>query len=380
MNGRRRLVAVLALLAFAGPAHAEFKKGYFGATTPGSFAKMRSTDDKGAVTEYTYSRLADQGGMPWLELKYQAVSGQFKGTMSVTGCLLPATFPLDRDAIDFQAHAKRCAAYSASPGAPVMAVTEYPAATMKAIASGVISYGSIVTFKGTEMVDGRSCDRYGYAFKTNYMNAKATMTGDLWMNDSVPFGVVKDASVTREDSSGKVLYTFNSVLAASGGGATSGLKGWSWGVGASTEPATRRADRDDRSGRAHRDDTSAVTRELPGMPLAEAFASGQLTIRGDVPAGGAKGRLRLRLSTRGGEALRVSLTQAPMSLTVGPPLDTLTVAADADRVVELLPGKAPVAVEVTQPGPRRATGGTFTIGTFEGRPFLQGDVRSAKAE
>jgi hypothetical protein len=363
MNGWRRLVVVLGLLASAGSAQAEFKKSYFGATMPGSFAKMRSTDEKGGVNEYTYSRLADQGGQPWIELKYVAVSGQSKGTMSVTGCLLPASFPLDRDAIDFQAHAKRCAAF-----VPGLRVSEYPAATMKAIASGIINYDSIVTFKGTETVEGKSCDRYGYVFKTNSGPTKATMTGDLWMNDGVPFGVVKEASVTREDASGKVLYTFNTALAASGSSAISGLKGWSWGV------------REGRGGRGRGEDGIPAAPALPSTSLTDAFASGLLTIRCDVPPGGTNGRLRLRLSTRGLEPLRVALTQAPVSLKVGPPLDTLTVAADADRVVELLPDKAPVTVEVNQPGPRRATGGAFTIGTFEGRPFLQGDVRSAKAE
>ena len=94
-----------------------FKKPYFGATKPGTFAHQRATDEKGAVTEYTYSRLADVPGEPVIELSYEAVSGQFKGTKSVTGCLVPVSFSLESDAIDFQAHARRCVA-TAGGGRP----------------------------------------------------------------------------------------------------------------------------------------------------------------------------------------------------------------------------------------------------------------------
>jgi hypothetical protein len=121
----RRGLAVVALLALAGGAaagDAGFKKAYFGATKPGTFAKQRATDEKGAVSEYTYSRLADADGGAWLELAYVVRSGQFKGTNSVTSCLMPAGFPLENDAIDFQGHARRCVA-STDGGRPM----EYPA-------------------------------------------------------------------------------------------------------------------------------------------------------------------------------------------------------------------------------------------------------------
>ena len=63
-----------------------FKKPYFGATKAGTFARQKATDEKGGVTEYTYSRLEDVAGERVIELKYEVVSGQFKGTKSITGC------------------------------------------------------------------------------------------------------------------------------------------------------------------------------------------------------------------------------------------------------------------------------------------------------
>jgi hypothetical protein len=378
MNGRGRFLVVLALVSTSSVVAAEsgFKKAYFGATRPGSYATMMSTDEKGGISQYTYSRLADQGADRWLELKYLVVSGQFKGTDSITGCLVPASFPLEMDAIDFQAHSRRCAA--GTSGSPV---AEYPPDTMKAIASGIINYANMVTFKGTETVAGKSCDRYVYSYKTNYMNTPATMSGDLWMSDSVPFGVVKEVSATR-DGSGKVLSKFETVLAGSGGGAQSGLKGWSWG-GATGSP--RAASRDDGSPRASTERTSTPPppAEMPAPGLREAFASGALRIVGEIYMGSKDpGRVRITITNQSGEPVRVALTRAPMMLAVGTPLETLTLVADADRTLEIVPGKSAVPVEMSQRGPRRATSGVFTISMQGGQPLFKGsvDVESVKAE
>ena len=138
------------------------------------------------------------------------ISGQFKGTDSVTACLVPAGFALEQDAIDFQAHARRCAANSGGGKA-----TEYPPEIMKAIASGVINYASLVVFKGTDKVEGRACDHYTYAYKTTIMNKPGTMNGDLWLSDAVPFGLVKE-SATTVDAAGKALSKYETVLVETG--------------------------------------------------------------------------------------------------------------------------------------------------------------------
>src|SRR5262245_6477721 len=139
-----------------------FKKAYFAATKPGTFAFHKGTDEKGAVTEYRYSRLADVGGEAVVELSSNIVSGQFKGTKSVTACLLPSGFAMDRDAIDFQIHSRRCVAASGE-----VAPYEYPPDTMKAIAQSMTNYAAIVVFKGTGTVNGKPADHYGYEYKGN---------------------------------------------------------------------------------------------------------------------------------------------------------------------------------------------------------------------
>ncbi len=222
---KARLAMAGVVLCVTGAAGAEkpgFKKAYFGATAPGTFAFQKSTDEKGGVTELTYSRLADVAGERVIELRYEVVSGEFKGSNSITGCLVPAGFPLEKDAIDFQAHSRRCVS-----GTSAESPTEYPPATMKAIAEGMTNYAAIVTFKGTETVDGKPADRYGYEYKVNYMNIPATTTGDLWLSEAVPFGLVKDVMNVR-DASGKTLARIETVLVKSGTGAKTALPGWSW--------------------------------------------------------------------------------------------------------------------------------------------------------
>ena len=230
---KRTLGVALLVLSSAGPSVAAeqrgFKKPYFGATEVGTFARHKATDEKGAVSEYTYARLADVAGERVLEMRYRVLSGQFKDSQSMTACLVPAAFPLADDAIDFQIHARRCVAGTDGKTRP----TEYPAATMKAISEGMNDYKALVTFKGTETVDGRQADRYGYTYKGNFMNIPATSTGDLWLSDGVPFGLVKEVMVTR-DAAGKQLTRIETVLSEKGTGAQTALPLWSW------EPAAKK--------------------------------------------------------------------------------------------------------------------------------------------
>jgi hypothetical protein len=224
---------VLGSAAVAAAAEHGFKKAYFGATEVGAFARHQATDETGAVSDYTYARLADVGGDRVLEMRYRVLSGQFKDTQSMTACLVPAAFPLADDAIDFMIHARRCVAATDAKERP----TEYPAATMKAIAQGMNDYSALVTFKGTETVDGRQADRYGYTYKGNFKNAPSVTTGDLWLSDAVPFGLVKEVMVTR-DAAGKELTRIQTVLSEKGTGSQTALPLWSW-TPAAKKPAAR---------------------------------------------------------------------------------------------------------------------------------------------
>ena len=216
------LAVVLASCAWTAAAgNPGFTKPYFAATRPGSFALQRVTDEKGVVTENTYSRLADLAGERVFESRYEVMSGQYKGATSVTACLVPAAFSVDDDAIDYMGHARRCVAGDATSH------FEFPADSMKAVAEGRTNYAAVVTFKGTETIGGRPTDHYVYQRKTDHMNAPATLSGELWLSPAVPFGLVKESVVIR-DAAGKTVATFDTVLVKTGEGARTGLPKWSW--------------------------------------------------------------------------------------------------------------------------------------------------------
>jgi hypothetical protein len=77
-------------------------------------------------------------------------------------------------------------------------------------------------------VDGKSCDRYGlsgkFEFKVVFINIKGAYEGDVWLNDSVPFGRLKESMVTKDDK-GNLMSKGETKLLETGTGATSRIKG-----------------------------------------------------------------------------------------------------------------------------------------------------------
>src|SRR2546430_3121616 len=73
---------------------------------------------------------------------------------------------------------------------------EMDAATLPNIIDAAIDYASSVKFVGTDKVAGRDCDRYTYHFVSKERNT-TTYDGEIWMNPSVPFGLVKEAATIK---------------------------------------------------------------------------------------------------------------------------------------------------------------------------------------
>jgi hypothetical protein len=98
--------------------------------------------------------------------------------------------------------------------------------------------GAVTEYTYSRLADvgaDRVIERYGYEYKGSYMNIPATTTGDLWLSEAVPFGLVKDV-MTMRDASGKTLTRIETVLVETGDGARTALPRWSW-----TGPAKGRA-------------------------------------------------------------------------------------------------------------------------------------------
>ena len=184
---------------------ADWTKPYFAATKPGSWAKTKSTSTIGPPSVTTYTRLPDQNGQIVID-QYSEFDN--KDTPASTMRYTLATgFNADRELIDFLS---AITAASARVGADAP-FTELPADTVTAIKAMPV-YRATAVFKGVEKVDGKDCDRYSY---TRTHTGNMTETGDLWLNASVPFGLVKQ-KISMSDASGKVSYTGDITMVDSG--------------------------------------------------------------------------------------------------------------------------------------------------------------------
>ena len=227
-------VPVLGLLALGSASIAPaadlstFQKAYFGATRPGAWARyeQKSQDQKGreTVSIQTVSRLENEGDAVWMEVRTEPKGGKPKA--STFKYLMKKDFRVERNALDFMKHIDRIITQEDGGEA-----TEMPLEMLKMMAgslTGNVDYGADVTARGTETVEGRSADRYAmsgkFAMKVAFMEIKGSWESDLWLNDSVPFGRVKESTTTK-DEGGKLLARTDSRLLETGAGARSRITG-----------------------------------------------------------------------------------------------------------------------------------------------------------
>jgi hypothetical protein len=217
---RRVLYSFLLLLLVVSPLFADaWKKAYFGATPAGSWARYAETTPQMKMTT-TMTRLEDEEGSARIELRMEFAENQYPPVQN--RYTLKKGFPLDRKLIDYMTEI--------SGGAVVSGDTEptvLDEVTIAAIVKSAAKYEPTAKFKGTETVEGRKADRYSYTIRYESPNESVpstTETGDLWLSASVPFGVVKQSAVTKDDQ-GNVTMTYERVLVASGTSAEKAEKG-----------------------------------------------------------------------------------------------------------------------------------------------------------
>jgi hypothetical protein len=207
----RRIAVLLFVLAAALPLTAAFRKPYFANTTPGTWAKydVRDTHNKNAYS-MTYRRLADDGDLLGVEIQADFPASSPGGPMSsITRYAVASTFGWDRNAITFPRYAKSIVA-----GIAGGELTPLPPQAIEMVTKEVTDYGASSTFKATETVGGKQVDRYTYSFTAP---SGSNESGELWLSDQVPFGIVKQTA-TMKDAEGKIVATMEYTLADSGKG------------------------------------------------------------------------------------------------------------------------------------------------------------------
>jgi len=167
----------------------ELKKDYFGATKPGDWISQELTSHDGSKSSYLSQRLPDEDGRAVVELTIKALAGAGEGSESKNIVHMPGDFNFARDWLSYGKFTEKM---SMEYSGMVMPIDD---ATLEIIRDSSKDYRGIVTFSGTETIDGYACDRYTYTSAVAGPNPQQEH-GELWLNDTVPFGVVRQSAKT----------------------------------------------------------------------------------------------------------------------------------------------------------------------------------------
>ena len=210
------VLAMAALVSGTGrPRHAEsqhpsaYRSAYFAATVPGSWARYTVTSDRKTESTYTYRRLPDEEGRAQVELRTDFLSGASKGTWSTNRYVLAKSFRLEEDALSFGKHAERLLMRTDT----MAEEQEMPKAALPNVIAAGVDYGRSVKFAGTETIDGKECDHYTYRYVSKEKN-RTIYTGEVWLNASVPFGLVRETASLKPKYGPSSKYSM--TLAAMG--------------------------------------------------------------------------------------------------------------------------------------------------------------------
>ena len=328
----RRIFALLVLslaispFAFA----AGWKKAYFGATKPGTWARYidHSSDPANVDMTVTLTRLGDDEGRPQIEMKMDS-GGKYP--LVFNRYTMKSGFDLDRDLLDYGP------AIVAGAGGDADNQTVLDAATVKAIAENMPAYGPVVVFKGSEVVDGKKTDRYSYSIKRP---GPSTEAGDYWLSDAVPFGVVRNTFTITE---GAKTTKFERKLIATGAGSAP--------IAIAAKPAKEAA-----------------------FTLKEAYDEGLIRIDAEVDEAvknGEKVHLHITAKEEAPSPMTVTIPKGKTSLHVDMPIDDFIIDAPSAKTLTLTSDKGADA-DVKQAGEQRVMKGKFQITTYEGAPLWTG--------
>ncbi|NDP43509.1 MAG: hypothetical protein GZ089_12465 [Aromatoleum sp.] len=316
---------------------AGYRKAYFGATKPGTWAQYTMKVEGQADMGYLSTRLADEAGQQRVEILIEYML-QGKLTPAYTDYVLKAGYSLEKDALGF---GKALVAMSSrQPGSPPY---DMPPDVLDNTRKTMPDYGASAQFVGAENIGGKVSDRYRYTQK-HPGNPAQIETGEIWLNENVPFGLVKQKAATREES-GKIISQFEMLLI------DSGVKAPAVQAAAVSKPAV-----------------------APGpTTLADAYRKGQVELAVAVASGDGR-NLRVTFKNKGNALLNLTIPVGATTLDVGTPLDKLRLEAAAAKTLAIAPGATSPAVDLQQSGARRAVKGSFVITVYEGTPLYSGSV------
>lgn len=359
---RPRALPLVLVLATLPVAAGELTKPYFGATAPGTWTRYAMEAEKVDPYSYTYRRLPDVDGKARIEISV-VFTGQMAGSWSKSVYTLAKGFDPARDMLS---HAKFLDAVVLE--AKGMGAMPQPAETVKAIRDGSSDYRKGMTFVGTEQLDGRTCDRYSYSAPS--LGALPTVeVGEVWLDASLPFGIVKQAATLKDAKSGEVRSRY--VMRLVGSGVGEPPEGGAVGV-ASKGDAPTGGDAASKPGRDAGSGTSQAGRAGGSAPsLLEAFQAGKVKLEIAVSDGGRQLHVTARNRTTTPMEVRVGAGRIVFAQALA--LTDLVMLVD-DGVTLKLPGGGTAAFDAGQGGDKGAVRGNFELTFDDGATSFGGQL------
>jgi hypothetical protein len=326
------LSLTISALFSSGASAAGWKKAYFGATKPGTWARYldHSFDPVNPDMTVTQTRLGDDEGRLQVELKMDS-NGKYP--LALNRYIMKSGFDIDRDLLDYGP------SIVAGAGGDADSQTDFDANTVKLIAENMPAYGPAVVFKGSEVVDGKKTDRYSYSIKRP---GDSTESGDFWLSDAVPFGVVRNTFTLTEP---KKTTKFERKLIATGAGPA---------------PAS----------------TAAKPPAKTSFTLKEAYDGALIRIDGNVDGNvknGAKVHLHITPKEDAPLPMTVTIPKGKTSLHIDGAIDDFLIDMPSAQSLTLT-SETGADADVRQIGERRMMTGTFQITMYEGQPLWTGSV------
>jgi hypothetical protein len=239
----------------------------------------------------------------------------------------------DRDLLDYGP------SIAGGAGGDADTQTVFDSNTVKLLAESMPEYGPAVVYKGSEVIDGKKTDRYSYSIKRP---GPSTESGDFWLSDAVPFGVVRNTFTIAE---GEKTTKFERKLIATGAGAV---------------PAS----------------AAATPAKEAVFTLKEAYDEGLIRIDGEVDEAvknGEKVHLHITAKEEAPSPMTVTIPKGKTPLHVDMPLDDFIIDSPSAKPLTLTSDKG-ADIDVKQSGEQRVLKGKFQITTYEGQPLWTGSA------
>jgi hypothetical protein len=340
-NIRPIIAVVLAMQPFTGNVLAgEFAKPYFTTTTPGAWSEYLLTSPDGSKSRFSYQRLPDENGQIVVSLTVKILEGPGKDTKTENIYVLPKIFDFARDGMSYGKFAEKMMMNFSGMQMVV------DATTLETIHQSEKDFRQAVTPRGSQSVDGRDADAYDYKLAIGGPSP-TTEEGQLWMTDSVPFGMLRQkAKVFGAD--GKVASEFDMKIEQSGTDQT-------------MIPQVAIA--------------APKVEALPSsVGFVEGFQKGRFGFSVEVVDGSSGKKLNLILTNKGDSKLTVNIPSGDIDLSVSDPIGTLLLNFSKSNAVVLDPGATSEPVAAGQRPGRGIQSGRCTLSVYEGTPLFDGSV------